>query len=260
MAEAGREDSGGLGLEAELELQDATTRSTSSAPDTNNRTSEHGATSDHGASHSDGSECGDDPDIKRSIDSSYSHWNPEPGFAHIDGDIDGHGYNQTTVDIIAIPCVGASPVDTWARDPLTEDYFGFPISNELHHYSTVKELPESSILSPTINRPLPKASQMWIRQGIRKEVSTARVMLYRHRELVEGMTLDQAADDLLDQISKIRASQSKSRPIFFICHSIGGLVAKLALVKANQKPEFRSLIFDCHGIAFFGKPALVPFA
>ncbi|KAF3056375.1 hypothetical protein GL218_06458 [Daldinia childiae] len=254
MAEAGREDSGGLGLEAELELQDATTRSTTSAPDTNNRTSERVTTGDHGASHSDGSEYGDDPDIKRSIDSSYSHWNPEPGFAHIDGDIDGHGYNQTTVDIIAIPCVGASSVDTWARDPLTEDYFGFPMSNELHHYSTVKELPGSSILSPTINRPLPKASQMWIRQGIRKEVSTARVMLYRHRELTEGMTLDQAADDLLDQISKIRARQSKSRPIFFICHSIGGLVAKLALVKANQKPEFRSLIFDCHGIAFFATP------
>ncbi|KAI0849164.1 hypothetical protein F5Y00DRAFT_236704 [Daldinia vernicosa] len=254
MAEAGREDSGGLGLEAELELQDAATRSTTSAPNMNNRTSEHGATSDHAASHSDGSEYGDDLDNKRSMDSSYSHWDPEPGFAHIDGDIDGHGYNQTTVDIIAVPCVGASPVDTWARDPLTEDYFGFPMSNELHRYSTVKELPGSSILSPTINRPLPKASQMWIRQGIRKEVSTARVMLYRHRELAEGMTLDQAADDLLDQISKIRMGQSKSRPIFFICHSIGGLVAKLALVKANQKPELRSLIFDCHGIAFFATP------
>ncbi|OTB18181.1 hypothetical protein K445DRAFT_314992 [Daldinia sp. EC12] len=251
MAEPGREDSGGLGLEAELELQDATTRSTSSAPDMNNRTSD---ASDHAASHSDGSECGDGLDSKRSMDSVYSHWDPEPGFAHIDGDIDGHGYNQTTVDIIAVPCVGASPVDTWARDPLTEDYFGFPPPNELQRYSTVKELPGSSILSPTINRHLPKASQLWIRRGIRKEVSTARVMLYRHRELFEGMTLEQAADDLLDQIMKTRVSQSKSRPIFFICHSIGGLVAKLALAKANQKPELRPLIFDCHGIAFFATP------
>ncbi|KAI8959067.1 hypothetical protein F5Y11DRAFT_350915 [Daldinia sp. FL1419] len=253
MAEAGREDSGGLGLEAELELQDATTRSTNSAPEMNNRTSEHEA-SDHAAAHSDGSEYGDGLDSKRSIDSGYSHWDPEPGFAHIDGDVNGHGYNQTTVDIIAVPCIGASPVDTWARDPLTEDYFGSPAPNELHRYSTVKELPGSSILSPTINRPLPKASQTWIRQGIRKEVSTARVLLYRHRELAEGMTLDQAADDLLEQIKKIRVRQTKSRPIFFICHSIGGLVAKLALVKANHNPEFRPLIFDCHGIAFFATP------
>ncbi|KAI6080943.1 hypothetical protein F4821DRAFT_250440 [Hypoxylon rubiginosum] len=240
-----REDSAGLGLEAEMELRDATSRA-----------SEHEAPSnDRSAAQSDISEDEHVSDNEKLVLTTYSHWESEPGFAHIDGEIDGHGYNETTVDIVAVPCVGASPVDTWARDPLGDGYFGFPTQTDLQRYSTVKELPGSSVLSPTINRILPKSSHLWIRQGIRKEVSTARVMLYRHRELSEGMTLEQAADDLLDQVMKMRQSSTKkSRPIFFICHSIGGLVAKLALVKASQKKELRHLIFDCHGIAFFSTP------
>ncbi|KAI1340770.1 hypothetical protein F5Y15DRAFT_32202 [Xylariaceae sp. FL0016] len=187
---------------------------------------------------------------------SSSHWGPEPGFEHIDGDITGTGYNETTVDIIAIPCIGASPVDTWTRDPLTDGYFGFPQPSDLPKYATVKELPAFSLLSPTIDRVLPKASHVWIRQGIRKEVSSARVMLYRHRELTEGMNLENAADDLMNQILQMRAQLTKSRPMFFICHSIGGLVAKMALVKAVQREDLRPLVFDCHGMTFFGTPHL----
>ncbi|KAI1078676.1 hypothetical protein F5B20DRAFT_200228 [Whalleya microplaca] len=201
-----------------------------------------------------GEDYEDDLESVKSARSSFSHWDPEPGFAHIDGDISGRGYNETTVDIVAVPCIGASPVDTWARDPLSEGYFELPTPTELNKYPTVKELPGSSVLSPTINRLLPKASHLWIRQGIRKEVSTARVMLYRHRELSEDMTLDQAADDLLEQLRRTREGQKRSRPIFFICHSIGGLVAKLALVKASKKEELRPLVYDCHGITFFATP------
>ena len=43
---------------------------------------------------------------------------PEPGFQCVYGDIEGAGtgYNKTTVDIIAVPCIGADPIDTWARN------------------------------------------------------------------------------------------------------------------------------------------------
>ncbi|KAI1123789.1 hypothetical protein F5Y10DRAFT_45506 [Nemania abortiva] len=195
-----------------------------------------------------------DPDMEKSSRSSGSHWGSEPGFEHIDGDIEGRGYNDTTVDIIAVPCIGASPVDTWARDPLREGYFSLPPSTELEKYSTVKELPASSVLTPTINRVLPKASHLWIRQGIRKEVSQARVMLYRHRELIDGMTIESAADDLIEQVLKVRAGLKQARPIFFICHSIGGLVVKSAIVKARENQELRTLMYDCHGVTFFATP------
>ncbi|KAI1819347.1 hypothetical protein F4861DRAFT_546930 [Xylaria intraflava] len=194
-----------------------------------------------------------DPELETSARSSGSHWASEPGFEHIDGDVDGHGYNDTTVDIVAVPCIGASPVDTWARDPLSDGYFA-PPPTELGKYSTVKELPASSILTPTISHTLPKANHLWIRQGIRKEVSKARVLLYRHRELVEGMTIEKAADDLLEQVTKIRAGLDNARPLFFICHSVGGLVVKSALVKAKQDEELKQLAFNCHGITFFATP------
>lgn len=193
-------------------------------------------------------------DNEKSVRSSLSHWDPEPGFAHIDGDAgNGHGYNDTDVDIVAVPCIGASPVDTWARDPLGDEYLDVASPASQGKYQTIKEIPARSILSPTINRPLPKASPLWIRQGIRKEINAARVMLYRHRELTEGYTLNQAADDLLEQLSQMRVGLPKSRPIFFVCHSIGGLVAKIALVKASKIEELRPLVFDCHGMTFFCK-------
>ncbi|KAF2969193.1 hypothetical protein GQX73_g4391 [Xylaria multiplex] len=195
-----------------------------------------------------------DPDMEKSARSSGSHWDPEPGFEHIDGDIEGCGYNETTVDIIAVPCPGASPIDTWARDPLKEGYFTFPSTTELEKVSTVKGSPGGDVLVSSITRTLPKASHIWIRQGIRKEVSKARVMLYRHRELAEGMTIGTAADDLIEQLTKMREGLEKARPIFFICHSIGGLVVKSALVKARKHEELRPLMFDCHGITFFEKP------
>ncbi|KAK8047888.1 hypothetical protein PG996_015952 [Apiospora saccharicola] len=187
--------------------------------------------------------------------SSLSHWDPKPGFAHVDGEIGGSGYNETKTDIIAIPCPGASPVETWMRDPLPDGYFGHPTNRELDSHPALKKFQGHTILSPAINRLLPKAKHLWIRQGIRREANTARVMLYRHRELREGLTLDDLAEDLLDQLRRTR-DMSQNRPLFFICHSIGGLVAKLALAKASAREEMRWLIFHTHGMTFFATPHL----
>ncbi|KAK8001660.1 hypothetical protein PG991_013882 [Apiospora marii] len=187
--------------------------------------------------------------------SSLSHWDPEPGFAHVDGEIGGSGYNETKTDIIAIPCPGASPVETWMREPLPDGYFGHPTNRELDSHPALKEFQGHTILSPAINTALPKAKHLWIRQGIRREANTARVMLYRHRELREGLTLDDLAEDLLDQLHRNR-DMSQNRPLFFICHSIGGIVAKLALAKASEREEMRWLMFHTHGMTFFATPHL----
>ena len=53
-------------------------------------------------------------------------------------------------------------------------------------------------------------SSSWVRQGIRKETSTARVLMYEHREVVEGTTLNVLAEDLLKEILEIRLMQVRS--------------------------------------------------
>ena len=136
---------------------------------------------------------------------SLSHSDPESGFVHIDGDVGGSGYNETKVDIVAVPCPGADPVQPWlGDDPFPDDYFGAPLRNELQRHPTIAELAGDAILSPAINRHLPMASQVWVRQGIRKSVSTARVLLYKHRALSEGDDLASLAHDLLGHVRDLR--------------------------------------------------------
>lgn len=186
---------------------------------------------------------------------SISHWDPEPGFAHINGDIGGSGYNETRVDVIAIPCPGADPVETWTRDPLPHGYFGNPLDNELTAHPTLKELAGDAVLSPGIGHDFTKAAHLWVKQGIRRYASTARVLLYRHRELSDRTNLDSLARDLLDNVMLTRDRRQKSRPLFFIAHSIGGLVVKKALLIASQDEKYRNdILYNCHGVSFFATP------
>lgn len=184
---------------------------------------------------------------------SMSHWDPEPGFAHIDGEIGGSGYNETTVDIITVPCPGADPVETWTRDPLPDGFFGNPLDNELTTHPALKELAGDAILSPGIAGNFPRAAHLWVRQGIRRYASMARVLLYRHRELADHTNLDQLAQDLLENVLLTRDEKQGSRPLFFIAHSVGGLVVKKALVMAGQNARYlRPILYNCHGVTFFG--------
>lgn len=183
---------------------------------------------------------------------SMSHWDPEPGFAHIDGEVGGSGYNETSVDIVTVACPGADPVETWTRDPLPDDYFDNPADNDSTSQPAIKQLAGDAILSPAIGARFSKAAHLWVRQGIRRYANNARVMLYRHRELIDSTTLDQLAQDLLKCVVERREDGRQHRPLFFIAHSVGGLVVKRALVIASQDQKYRAIMYNCHGVSFFG--------
>ncbi|KAH7033621.1 uncharacterized protein B0I36DRAFT_287943 [Microdochium trichocladiopsis] len=197
----------------------------------------------------------DSSDVGKSAERSVLESESQAGFSQLDGDVKGQGYNETLVDIVAIPCIGASPVDTWSREPFDATYFDSAPPNVVESQSQdVQHRLPDGVVAPDSRRPPTKTSPSWIRQGIRQEINTARIMLYRHRTVHAGFTLDDAADDLLQHLVRIRAGLNQSRPFFFICHSIGGLVAKLALVKASQIEDLRPLMYACHGITFFATP------
>lgn len=129
-----------------------------------------------------------------------------PGFVYVDGEVGGSGYNETKVDIVAVPCPGADPLRPWiGSEPFPDGYFSPPYDAvDLNIHPALKELAGDAILSPGINMNLPKAAHVWVRQGIRKSASTARVLLYRHRTLAEGVTLESLAEDLMEHVMKMR--------------------------------------------------------
>ena len=101
----------------------------------------------------------------------------------------------------------------------------------------------------------------WLTNELRKDIPQARVLLYDHGSLKEEDTLEILAERLLRKLDHARKSElslqdrhPKPRPIFFICHSTGGLVAKHALVSANKRAIFMSIAEDSYGITFFATP------
>ncbi|KAM0204995.1 hypothetical protein ACHAPA_008515 [Fusarium lateritium] len=148
-------------------------------------------------------------------------------------------HDQTTVDIVAVPCPGADPIRTWSRDGLMSRYYGA---------LSMRDAEGSTGLDN--DRPAPS----WIRQGIRCEADRARILLYRHPSAVEGVRLSALADALLNELDKLRKRENQTRPVVFVGHSVGGIIVKMVLTKASRNSSFDGIYRQCYGAAFFGTP------
>ena len=155
-------------------------------------------------------------------------------------------HDETTVDVVTVPCPGADPLRSWNRDGLLGRYFGAP-----------------SMRDPEVDRAAAAgtaSSSSWVRQGIRREADVARILLYEHPSVAEGMTLGNLADALLVELRAVRDDENgrsdgpaRHRPLVFVGHSIGGLVVKMALAKASRDAIYEDILRDCYGVAFFGE-------
>ncbi|KMK62050.1 hypothetical protein Y699_02891 [Aspergillus fumigatus Z5] len=124
--------------------------------------------------------------------------------------------HSSDVHIVAVPAIGSDPWNTWFGDDSNEP---------------------------------------WLMSDLMKEIPNARVLLYDHGKPSVRDDLTSLAHNLLNQLHQRRLSAKSRRPIFFICHSTGGLVAKAALVIASQaSSNMKSILSSCHGIAFFATP------
>lgn len=144
-------------------------------------------------------------------------------------------HDETTVDIVTVPCPGGHPQKTWTRDGLMGRYFGAPSMRDV-------EIPES-------DRPGPS----WVRQGIRREADKARILLYEHPSVSDGTTLGLLAEDLLQDLQMLRNEEGRERPLVFLGHSVGGIVIKMALERASRDARYEGILRQCYGVAFFGK-------
>ncbi|KAI9768750.1 MAG: hypothetical protein M1840_004745 [Geoglossum simile] len=97
------------------------------------------------------------------------------------------------------------------------------------------------------------AGRAWLEEELYNALPMARVLFYDHGDVGETDDLVGLADRLLGCIG---SCQGGNRPLAFICHSTGGLVAKQALVRAgeSQVEEYNDILTYCFGITFFAVP------
>ncbi|OAA41791.1 ankyrin repeat protein [Metarhizium rileyi] len=168
-------------------------------------------------------------------DAAYQDGNPQSRFTIDPG---GHlTHDKTTVDVITVPCPGGHRLRSWNRDGLMSRYYG-----------------ALSMRDAEVNNDAERPTPSWVRQGIRREADKARILLYEHLETKDGTTLSGLADELLQTLQHLRETEGHERPVVFIGHSIGGLVVKMALVKASRDARYENILRECYGVAFFGTP------
>ncbi|KAL6876089.1 hypothetical protein HDV57DRAFT_510485 [Trichoderma longibrachiatum] len=185
----------------------------------------------------------DETELKPDDDGSDEKAQDGDGVEHLRFTLDPAGrltHDQTGVDVVTVPCPGADALRSWNRDGLMGRYFGNLSMRDVEARSEAAA---------------ERRGPSWVREGIRREASRARILLYEHPRVREGTTLNSLAVALLEELRELRAAEGRgARPLLFIAHSIGGLVVKMALVKARTDPRYSDILHECYGVAFFGTP------
>ncbi|KAJ5591483.1 uncharacterized protein N7459_001852 [Penicillium hispanicum] len=122
---------------------------------------------------------------------------------------------KTNVDIVAVPPIGANHRRTW-----TAQGFQTP----------------------------------WLETQLLQRLPRARVLLYNHGQVQEHDKIETLGRRLFNLLLDERKHDSRRRPIFFLCHSTGGLVAKACLALAERADPNQTILTSCYGIAFFATP------
>ncbi|WKT50437.1 Ankyrin repeat [Fusarium oxysporum f. sp. vasinfectum] len=103
-----------------------------------------------------------------------------------------------------------------------------------------------------------KTKAFWLQEFIPQDIENARVMTYGYKSDVafskSTAGVEEFAMDLLARLKMVREDKWK-RPIIFICHSMGGLIVKKALIFAHDRQQIYNTIAESKvGIIFLATP------
>ncbi|KIW00619.1 hypothetical protein, variant [Verruconis gallopava] len=107
----------------------------------------------------------------------------------------------------------------------------------------------------------------WLRDLVPIDIPYARVLTYGYDASVSmffgsnaALELQRSAETFLQELQTFRRDKrSKGRPILFICHGLGGLLVKRALIESSTKTTLRTehlldASISTYAIMFFGTP------
>jgi len=104
------------------------------------------------------------------------------------------------------------------------------------------------------------SNNLWLRDFLPLQVPDARIMSFGYDSLVafskSEIELGDIAADLLNRLDIERDTpESRNRPVIFICHSLGGIVVKKALILAHERSTaYGGLLAMAKGVIFMGTP------
>jgi hypothetical protein len=91
-----------------------------------------------------------------------------------------------------------------------EECFGAPSMRSSARTSELRGSQASGVTGVSAGTRAKTTSPSWVRLAIRKGTSKARVLMYEHREVTEGTTLNELAEDLLREVLDIRLMQVRT--------------------------------------------------
>ncbi|KAH8910260.1 hypothetical protein BR93DRAFT_470807 [Coniochaeta sp. PMI_546] len=99
--------------------------------------------------------------------------------------------------------------------------------------------------------------RLWLRDDLPQHVPGSRIFLYQYNATAahgkDRDTFFGKANELLEAI-RIERDEVESRPIIFLCHGVGGLLVKQALINAHNNPKYTPIKAATSGLAFFATP------
>ncbi|KAA6409764.1 MAG: kinesin light chain 1 [Lasallia pustulata] len=104
---------------------------------------------------------------------------------------------------------------------------------------------------------------LWLRDFLPADIPFARIMTFGYDSTVafskSVAKIEDKALELLNQLSAKRsaAGGGTSVPIVFVCHSLGGIVVKKALILAHERssdPDYKDVLDNTKAVAFLGVP------
>lgn len=102
---------------------------------------------------------------------------------------------------------------------------------------------------------------LWLRDLLPEDIPSARIMTFGYDSTVAFSNsvarIEDKALDLLNRLGALRDEDTQRRSVVFICHSLGGIVVKKALILAHERssdPVFKDILINTKAIAFLGVP------
>jgi len=115
-------------------------------------------------------------------------------------------------------------------------------------------------LTWSARHPETRTLKSWAKDFLPQDIPTARIMTFGYDSRVTSAryltqrTLFSHSQRLLKAVKGVRQEASQ-RPLIFVCHSLGGIVVKSALIHSDREDSgFKDLQLSIVGIVFFGTP------